>query len=173
MHVTTCRNNSKAVFWGTFFPGLDGFEEIQNPDPKIFREYMPDIAAFMEKGHKPGESVICTGKIRHVGSTYLEQWNYLKSIAPEEMVPYCKLTLAAPNWYHMRYKEGLAYPKSVYDSDREYFADIAKAYQAELSILYEAGLRNIQIDDPNLACAFLFPRLQNKTDFNQTFAPRR
>ncbi len=106
----------------------------------------------MEKGYKPGESVICTGKIKHVGSTYLEQWNYLKSVVPKEMVPNCKLTLAAPNWYHMRYKEGLAYPKDVYSNESDYFADIATAYQAELDILYKAGLRNVQIDDPNLAC---------------------
>lgn len=32
-----------------------------------------------------------------------------------------------------------------------YFADLAKAYQTELKILYDAGLRNAQIDDPNLA----------------------
>ncbi len=93
----------------------------------------------MEKGYKPGESVICTGKIKHVGSTYLEQWNYLKSVVPKEMVPNCKLTLAA-------------YPKDVYSNESDYFADIATAYQAELDILYKAGLRNVQIDDPNLAC---------------------
>lgn len=161
------------MFWGTFFPGLDGFTEIQNPKPEIFREYMPDIAAFMEKGHKPGESVVCTGKVKHVGSTYLDQWNYLKSIVPKEMVPHCKLTLAAPNWYHMRYKEGLAYPKAVYNSDKEYFADIAKAYQAELNILYNAGLRNIQFDDPNLAC-MIFPSswAPSTADFNQTSVRR-
>lgn len=140
------------MFWGTFFPGLEGCTEIQNPEPSIFREYMPDIAAFMEKGHKPAESVLCTGKIKHVGSTYLDQWNYLKRLVPADRVHECKLTLAAPNWYHMRYKEGLAYPKDVYCSDEEYFADIAKAYQDELKILYDAGLRNIQFDDPNLAC---------------------
>ena len=52
----------------------------------------------------------------------------------------------------MRYKEGRAYPKSVYSNDAEYFADIATAYQEELKILYDHGLRNVQIDDPNLAC---------------------
>ena len=35
--------------------------------------------------------------------------------------------------------------------DAEYFAEIAKAYREELNILYEAGLRNIQIDNPNLS----------------------
>lgn len=40
----------------------------------------------------------------------------------------------------------------MYASDEEYFADVARAYQIELGILYEAGLRNVQFDDPNLAC---------------------
>ena len=114
--------------------------------------YVPDIAAFTESGHKPGETVICTGKIKHVGSTYVDQWNYLKNLLPKERQGEAKLTLAAPNWYHLRYKTGRAYPKDVYSSDAEYFADIAAAYRAELKILYDNGLRNVQIDDPNLAC---------------------
>lgn len=163
-----------VVFWGTFFPGLEGFEEVQNPDPEIYRNYMPYIAALKEKGEKPTETVICTGKIKHIGSTYLEQWNYLKGVVPEEMVPQCKLTLPAPDWYHLRYKEGLAYPKEVYSNDKEYFADIAKAYQAELDILYKAGLRNIQFDDPNLACTFLcILRLPYIADFHQISVRRR
>ena len=58
--------------------------------------------------------------------------------------------------YHLRYKTGKAYPKEVYANDEEYFADIAKAYQTELQILYDAGLRNAQVDDPNLACTHAF-----------------
>jgi len=141
----------RHMFWGTFFPGLEGFEEIQNPDIELFRMHAPDVAAFLEAGHKPGESVICTGKIKHVGSTYVDQWNFLKALLPQDRVHEAKLTLAAPNWYHLRYKSGKAYPKEVYATDAEYFADIAKAYRAELKILYDAGLRNVQIDDPNLA----------------------
>ena len=114
--------------------------------------YVPDIAAFTEAGHKPGETVICTGKIKHVGSTYLAQWNYLKDLLPPDRVHEAKLTLAAPEWYHLCYKAGKAYPKDVYANDAEYFADIATAYRTELQILYDAGLRNVQIDDPNLAC---------------------
>ena len=143
------------MFWGTFFPSLNGMEEIFNPDIELFRLYVPDIAAFMEKGHKPGESVICTGKISHTGkSSYIEQFEYMKTLVPKEDVKNIKLTLAAPNWYHFRYVEGKAYPKEVYGSDEEYFADVAKAYQKELDILYKAGLRNAQVDDPNLACTY-------------------
>jgi methionine synthase II (cobalamin-independent) len=113
---------------------------------------IPDIAAFTEEGYKPGETVICTGKIKHVGSTYTDQFDYLKSLVPEPKHKDLKLTLAAPNWYHLRYKKGKAYPEEVYQNEDDYFADIAAAYQAELRILYEHGARNIQFDDPNLAC---------------------
>lgn len=130
-------------------------KEIHGPDPSIFREYVPDIAAFLEEEKVPGETVICDGKISHTGkSSYIGQFEYLKSIIPKERHGDIKMTLAAPNWYHLRYKEGKAYPNDVYNTDEEYFADIAKAYQTELQILYDAGLRNAQVDDPNLACTF-------------------
>ena len=55
--------------------------------------------------------------------------------------------------YHFRYGPSKAFIKGVYANDDEYFADVAKAYQTELKILYDHGLRNGQVDDPNLACS--------------------
>lgn len=63
--------------------------------------------------------------------------------------------MISPVWYHLRYSEGKAYPADVYGSEEEYFADIAKAYSTELGILYEAGVRNVQIDDPLFACEWV------------------
>jgi methionine synthase II (cobalamin-independent) len=143
------------VFWGSFFPNLEGFTQIMKPDAEMFRLYMPDIAAFVEEKVEPGETVVCTGKIKHVGSSYIDDFKYLAALVKPEEVKNIKITLAAPNWYHMRYKEGYAYSKDAYTSDEEYFGDIAKAYQEELRILYEAGCRNVQYDDPNLACESL------------------
>jgi methionine synthase II (cobalamin-independent) len=57
-----------------------------------------------------------------------------------------------PQWFHMRYKQGRAYTPEAYANDTEYFKDVAKAYSAELQTLYDAGLRNVQFDDPGLAC---------------------
>ena len=146
----------RHMFWGTFFPSLNGMEEIYGPEKEIFREYVPDIAAFLEEEKVPGESVICTGKISHTGkSSYIDQFEYLKSITPKERHGDIKMTLAAPNWYHLRYKEGKAYPKEVYSNSQAYFDDIAAAYRTELKILYDAGLRNAQVDDPNLACRYI------------------
>ena len=148
-------SSGDLVFWGDFWAGLEGFSEIDNATAEYYRSYAPDIAAFLEASKElPRETLVCTGKIRHKGSTYIDAFNYLKSLVPQDMVPKLKVTMAAPNWYHLRYREGKAYSKDVYNSDEEYFADIAKAYQEEFSILYEAGLRNVQIDDPNLACTF-------------------
>jgi len=154
-HAITDGEYRRHMFWGSFWPGLEGMTEIAHPDQDLFRMYIPDIAAFTEAGYKPGETVICTGKIRHKGSTYTGQFDYLKSLVPESKHKDLKLTIAAPNWYHLRYKEGKAYPKDVYKTDAEYFADIATAYQEELRILYAHGCRNVQFDDPNLACKFM------------------
>ncbi|QSZ33429.1 hypothetical protein DSL72_004997 [Monilinia vaccinii-corymbosi] len=143
----------RAVFWGTFFEELDGMTEIRNPPINIFRPYVPDIAGFIEKGHKPGQSCLCTGKIKHTGkSTLIGQFEYLKTLMPKERWGDIKLTMISPSWYHLRYKDGNAFPKEVYADDEEYFADVSKAVSAELDILYEAGLRNVQFDDPNFAC---------------------
>lgn len=125
-------------------------ESIQNPSMDIFRLYAPDLAAFTEGGHNIGESIICVNKIKHTGkSAYLPELEYLKTLVPAERI---KITLPSPTWYHFRYKHGQAYPKNVYSNDQEYFADVAKAFQDELTILHDAGLRNVQFDDPNLAC---------------------
>lgn len=149
------------MFWGTFWESLEGTEVIQHSPLDTFRTYVPYVPAFLafvgSEVHDLGESVYCVGKIRHTGeSTYVSQVEYLKTLLPKERWGDIKLTLPSPNWYHLRYGDGKAYPKDVYANDKEYFADVAKAYQVELDILYKAGLRNVQFDDPHLACRHTF-----------------
>lgn len=43
-----------------------------------------------------------------------------------------------------------AFPRELYRSREEFFADIAAAYRQELAVLYAAGCRNIQMDAPLL-----------------------
>lgn len=75
------------------------------------------------------------------------------SPSPDE-IGGAKLTLPAPGCYHMRYREAKAYPKSVYASDEECFADIIEAYQTEPHILYDHGPRNVRINDPK-SCMYV------------------
>lgn len=153
---------------------LNGMEEINlregGYDQSIFRMYAPDVQSFMHAKTIPNQVTVATGKLSHTGkSTFLPELEFMKSILPESQWGSIKLTLTSPSWYvvlsthmptepsltrfryHFRYGPKKAYLKGVYENDDEYFADLAKAYQTELKILYDAGLRNAQIDDPNLA----------------------
>ncbi|KAF3179654.1 hypothetical protein TWF788_006959 [Orbilia oligospora] len=139
----------RHMFYDGFFDNLNGMEEVAKPPRAIFKEYVPDLQAFLAQGIEPAGTCLCTGKISHKGnSKYVQEFNYIKGkLGDGEKV---KMTLAAPEWFHLRHGEH-AYSKSVYASNAEYFADIAAAYRYELSLLYDAGCRNVQIDDPLLA----------------------
>lgn len=85
LHPISDGEYRRHMFWGTFFPTLNGMKEIFGPEKEIFREYVPDIAAFLEEEKVPGESVICDGKISHTGSSsYIGQFAFLKSVVPKE-----------------------------------------------------------------------------------------
>jgi len=144
-------------FWGTFFETLNGMKEMQTAamegyDESLFRAYAPDVKSFLEAKTIPNQVTICIGKISHTGtSSYETEVKFLQSILPKDQWGNIKVTLASPSWYHFRYAPARAFPAEVYKSDEEYFTDVAKAYQTELKILYGLGVRNVQVDDPNLA----------------------
>ncbi|KZO97851.1 UROD/MetE-like protein [Calocera viscosa TUFC12733] len=138
-------------FYDGFFDRLEGMVNVQNADPEIFMDYVPDVKAFKIKDFKGGQTYICTSKIRRTQPLYVPSFQALAKMVPPEEVKNLKLTTAAPEWYHLRHSAKYAYSKDVYQNDTEYFADIAKAYQEEIDALYEVGCRNIQIDDPLLA----------------------
>ena len=103
----------------------------------------------------PGDSVIAGSKLSHnsdKSESNLHELRLVQAAVPESEWPNIKLTMITPAWFHMRYKQGRAYTKEAYDNDADYFKDVAKVYQAELELLYKAGLRNVQFDDPGLAC---------------------
>ena len=52
-HAVNDGEYRRHQFWGTFFPGLEGFEEIQNPPLDMFRLYVPDLAAFSQSYSSP------------------------------------------------------------------------------------------------------------------------
>jgi methionine synthase II (cobalamin-independent) len=117
-------------------------------------------------GRHTYSTYIATGKIQHIGSGNLEQWNFLKSQLPADRVQEAKLTLPSPWFYHLSHTAGKAYAEGVYAKDEEYFADIIVAYRRELEILYNAGCRNIQIDDPKLSCTLLIRFFHNQSEFS-------
>ncbi|GAA5929561.1 uncharacterized protein JCM15063_004186 [Sporobolomyces koalae] len=141
----------RHMFWDGFHNNLDGMVVVPNPKKELFKLYVPDVKAFFEShAEKPGDTMICTGKLVRNKPMYRPEFEYLKSIVQPDEVKNVKLTLAAPEWYHLRHGEN-ARNHEVYPNEQDFFDDLAKAYREELADLYDAGCRNVQFDDPLLA----------------------
>lgn len=147
---------TRTRFWGQTWDEFEGTIRLQDAEASMFRLYHPDVVSLIEKDRKvmPGDSVIAGTKLRHNPAksvSNLHELRIIQAALPKEKWADIKLTMITPAWFHMRYKQNRAYTPEAYANDAEYFADVAAVYQAELAQLYDAGLRNIQFDDPGLA----------------------
>jgi len=95
--------------------------------------------------------MICKGNIRHVKSAYVQELRQLQKLLVDHPTIEIKMIIISPTWHHIRYRSGRAYDLSPYTNDSEYSSDLVAAYQEEIAVLYSAGLRNIQIDAPELS----------------------
>ncbi|KAI2781253.1 UROD/MetE-like protein [Daldinia loculata] len=143
---------ARHIYYDGFFEKLSGFEAKPNlPIPDAFRTDFPTTTGLAKMGAKTRSAVICTSKIGYKDSPYLSEWLMLRDNLPEHLWHEAKFTIPAPNYQHIQLKPGTAWTQgSGYTSDQEYFNDLAKCYSSELRTLYDAGLRNIQVDDPHL-----------------------
>ncbi|KAH8670583.1 hypothetical protein BGZ61DRAFT_537233 [Ilyonectria robusta] len=147
---------NRTRFWGLMWDEFEGATRLQDADGSLFRLYHPDVVSLIEKDRHvmPGDSVIAGGKLSHnpeKSVSNLHELRLVQQSVPKEDWAAIKLTMITPAWFHMRYSQGKAYAPEAYANDAEYFKDVAKVYQAELAQLYEAGLRNVQFDDPGMA----------------------
>ncbi|CAN8101531.1 unnamed protein product [Discula destructiva] len=148
---------NRTRFWGNMWDEFTGATALQEAEASLFRLYHPDVVSLIEAERKvmPGDSVIAGEKLGWKegvsGQSNLHELRLVQAALPKEKWGEIKLTMITPAWFHMRYKQNKAWKDGVYASDAEYFADVAKVYQAELDALYKAGLRNVQFDDPGLA----------------------
>ncbi|KAJ5833964.1 hypothetical protein N7474_002275 [Penicillium riverlandense] len=141
----------RVVFYSGFFENLAGIEVIKAiPIPEGYRTSFPTVRILQELEISTRDSIVAVDHICHTHSPYLSEWHALRSLLAPEQWRECKLTMPPVTHGHMQMAKGTAYRASVYKDDREYFADLAAAYTAEFRVLYDAGLRSIQIDDPCL-----------------------
>ena len=85
----------------------------------MFMDYVPDVAGFKKLAFKNAPSYICEAKLRRTKPFYLAQFEALKSLTDPSEHKDLKLTVCAPEWYHLRHGE-YAYDKNVYSSDGTY-----------------------------------------------------
>jgi len=84
-------------------------------------------------------------KIRRTKPSMLEHFKFLKSVA--KRTP--KFTMPSPAMLHAR-GDRASLAKTYPDLD-EFWADLTRAYREEISDLYKAGCRYLQIDDTTIA----------------------
>ncbi|KAI0017977.1 5-methyltetrahydropteroyltriglutamate-homocysteine methyltransferase [Xylariomycetidae sp. FL0641] len=154
--AVTSGEYNRTRFWGLMWDEFGGTLRLQDAEAGMFRLYHPDVVSLIEKDRKvmPGDSVIAGAKLFHdkaASRSNLHELRLVQAATPKHEWANIKLTMITPAWFHMRYKQGRAYAPDAYKSDADYFADVAKVYQAELAMLYDAGLRNVQFDDPGMA----------------------
>ncbi|MBD0279126.1 MAG: 5-methyltetrahydropteroyltriglutamate--homocysteine S-methyltransferase [Flavisolibacter sp.] len=87
-----------------------------------------------------------TGKLKHRKNIQVDDYNYLKSVTTRTP----KVTIPSPTMVHFRGGRK-AIDINAYPDMDEFFADLSQCYRDEISALYKAGCRYIQLDDTNLA----------------------
>lgn len=130
------------------FRGMTVSNELRIPED--FRRGLRNVEGFRALGIPSWGNAVATGKISHERSSYLPVWEMMKKAVPEAQWGECKMSFITPTWPHVHLAKGTAYTAEAYGSDAEYFEDLAAAYRTEFRQLYDAGLRNVQIDDPVL-----------------------
>ena len=107
------------------------------------------IAASSDAKEKVGftpPTLSVTGKLRHVRNIQVDDFKFLKDHVSQTP----KVSIPSPTMVHFRGGRAAIDIVSYPDLD-EFFADLAQCYRDEISALYEAGCRYIQLDDTNLA----------------------
>ena len=141
---------SRTLFYDGLFEKTPGFS-VEHVEWSQLRTNFPTTKGYLKRNYPRRTLVIATSAISYGESPYLDNWLYLRGLVPKEQWNECKITMPAPTWVHMQLKPGTAYSStSGYSSDAEYFADLTGVYRRTFKTLYDAGLRSIQIDDPQL-----------------------
>lgn len=87
-----------------------------------------------------------TGKLEHVEDIQVDDFSFLASHVTHTP----KVSIPSPTMVHFRGGRAAIDIESYPDLD-EFFKDLAQCYRDEISSLYSAGCRYIQLDDTNLA----------------------
>jgi len=98
-----------------------------------------------EDGFTPPKLSV-TGKLKHVKNIQVDDFKFLQSVVKQTP----KVSIPSPTMVHFRGGRK-AIDIHAYPEMDEFFSDLAQCYRDEISALYKAGCRYIQLDDTNLA----------------------
>ncbi|MBR7927122.1 5-methyltetrahydropteroyltriglutamate--homocysteine S-methyltransferase [Aerococcaceae bacterium zg-ZUI334] len=128
----------RRAYWHLdFFWGLNGVEHTQ---AKIGYQFHDETTK--------ADSCDVFGKITGENHPFVKDFLFLKEVVGDRAV--ARQTIPAPAQFYfelIRDEEHIEQVYSVYESKEALFADIIAAYKTVIKELYEAGVRNLQIDD--------------------------
>ena len=118
---------------------IHGFEGVELAEGDAYGD-----AKFKNTEEQPPFMTV-KSKIRRRKPSMLEHFKFLKSVA--KRTP--KFTMPSPAMLHARGDR--ASLKKTYPDLDEFWSDLTRAYREEISDLYQAGCRYLQIDDTTIA----------------------
>lgn len=137
LHVITDGEYRRSYWHLDFMWGLNGVEHIELEHGYFFH------GEETTKG-----SCAITGKISGENHPFVEHFKYVKQFETEGVV--ARQTIPAPAQFYAELFRGEGNTKNTrkfYRDDEQLLQDIAAAYRTVIKELYEAGCRNIQLDD--------------------------
>ncbi|MBP2651423.1 MAG: methionine synthase vitamin-B12 independent [Firmicutes bacterium] len=119
-----------------FYWGLQGTRKIESQESHSFKGI-----------NLRGESVLLTGKISGESHPFIEHFKYVKKIAAKDIV--VRQTIPSPTQFLLQLvsPSNLENTKAFYPEKEALIQDIVKAYKTVIKDLYDAGCRNVQLDD--------------------------
>lgn len=119
-----------------FMWGLEGVEKVDIDKGYQFKDE-----------ETRAETARLTGKISGGNHPFIEHFKFVQQFADDETV--ARQTIPAPAQFlsELQRPENIEATKKLYPDTDELIEDIAAAYQTFIKEIYEAGCRNLQLDD--------------------------
>lgn len=135
-HVIT-DGEFRRTFWHLDF--MWGFEGVAHENTGNGVRFDAELAVL--------DDTYLVGKIKAKAHPFVEYFKFLKQFEDENTV--AKYTIPAPaqTFQQMIVPANIKSTRKFYETDEELIEDIAKAYQDVIKQFYDAGCRNLQLDD--------------------------
>ena len=127
----------RRTYWHLDF--MWGFEGVGHEQTGAGVQFNAEMAAV--------EDTYLTGKVKAKAHPFVEGFKFLKQFEDENTV--AKYTIPAPAqmFQQMIVSANFENTRKYYATNEELIQDIGKAYQEVIKQFYEAGCRNLQLDD--------------------------
>jgi 5-methyltetrahydropteroyltriglutamate--homocysteine methyltransferase len=130
----------RRAYWHLDF--LTSFSGVRQTKPTLVAQFRTHAGPI----HMEAHGLEVTGKLERPAPIFVDHFRFLKQIA--RGTP--KITIPSPSILHFRGGRA-AIDSAAYPDLDQFFADLAKVYQAEIHDLAAAGCEYLQIDDTNFA----------------------